>query len=165
MSRLESIEDAPAAIGEIKSEIERVVSHLEQFEPKLLHDYIPIFISKCRFEMPLPGGRVLRVHLHQLVENGWHGKTNQSSTIERFWMYKNRHLHTYFGLLISLPDALPRLKSPEGAPAPAINGGKKSRSEQMSQSWSFGLVWTNEITFLHTYNWLQILLPSRNFSS
>ena len=39
---LESIEDAHVAIGEIKSEIERVVSHLEQFEPKLLHDYIPI---------------------------------------------------------------------------------------------------------------------------
>jgi hypothetical protein len=64
MFQLESIEDAPAAIGEIKSKIERVVSHLEQFEAKLLHDYIPIFISKCHFQMPLPSGRVLGVHLH-----------------------------------------------------------------------------------------------------
>jgi hypothetical protein len=50
-----------------KVEVNRCVSqgHLNRFEPMGLCIYIPIIDSKCRFQVPLPGWRVLRMHLHQ----------------------------------------------------------------------------------------------------
>ena len=61
--RLGISEGLAATIGEKKNEMERAVSqgHLERFEPMQLHDYIPILISQCRFQMPLPGWGVWRV--------------------------------------------------------------------------------------------------------
>ena len=50
---------------------------------------------------------------------------------------------------MSLPSALARLESPEGAHLPI--GGKK-RNGKTSQSRSFGPFCTDRITHLHTYN-------------
>ena len=52
-----SVKGAPAAIGEIKGEMEKAVSqgYLERFEPKGSPIYIPILVSKCRFQVSLPG--------------------------------------------------------------------------------------------------------------
>jgi hypothetical protein len=63
---MEISEDPPASIGEKTNEIKREVSrgHLGCFEPMKIDVYMP----PTRFQVPLPGWRVLMVHLQQWVK-------------------------------------------------------------------------------------------------
>jgi hypothetical protein len=117
-----------------------------------LTDTITPLHTYFRFPMSLPGSLAWLESPEgapaPIGEKTRNGKKSQRTMVRRFWMHKNRRLHTYLRFAMSLPGFLPWLESPHDAPAPI---GEKRRNGKKSQPTTIGRFLIHSNRRLHTY--------------